>query len=108
MTKLLRLLVLLPLLAHAQSEIILDNVSPAFTTTGTWPTSTAVSGFVGTNYQFHEANGAPPGALVVDNTDAGFSVTGTWPTSTAISGYLGSNYCQRRFKFDPLLPESSV
>lgn len=78
--------------AYAQTEIILDNGSAAFTTTGTWPTSTVVAGFVGSNYQFHAANGAPPSAIVVDNTDPGFSVTGTWPASTAISGYLGSNY----------------
>ena len=52
----------------------------------------AVAGFLGSNYQTHEANGAPPGAIVVDNTDAGFSVTGTWPATTSVSGYLGSNY----------------
>lgn len=78
--------------AHAQSEIILDNESAAFAATGTWPTSTAVSGYIGTNYQTHEANGAPPEAIVVDNTDPGFSVTGTWTASTVVSGYLGTNY----------------
>ena len=78
--------------AHAQSEIILDNTAPAFATTGAWPASTAVAGYVGANYQTHEANGAPPGAVVVDNTDPGFSTTGTWTASTAIPGYLGTNY----------------
>lgn len=64
--------------ASAQTqEIILDNVSPVFATTGTWPASTAVTGFIGTNYQ-SKVQSAPPGAVVVDNTDAGFSVTGTW------------------------------
>ena len=79
-------------LAHAQGEIILDNGSPAFSTTGNWPTSTSVLGFIGPNYQSHEPNGAPPAAIVVDNGGAGFSVTGTWATSTAVSGFLGANY----------------
>jgi RHS repeat-associated protein len=79
-------------LAHAQGEIILDNGSAAFTTTGTWPTSTSVPGFIGPNYQSHEPNGAPPSAIVVDNAHPGFSVTGTWPTSTAVSGFLGGHY----------------
>jgi RHS repeat-associated protein len=74
------------------SEVVVDNTSPGFSATGNWPTSTAVAGYLGTNYQTHEANGTPPGALVVDNTDAGFSVTGTWTASTAISGYYGANY----------------
>ncbi|MFY9314815.1 MAG: hypothetical protein WAO95_04560 [Burkholderiales bacterium] len=95
MTKLISLAAALLLAATgalAQTEIILDNVAPAFTTTGTWPTSTAVTGYVGSNYQTHEANGAPPSGVVVDNTDPGFSATGTWTASTAISGYLGANY----------------
>jgi RHS repeat-associated protein len=78
--------------ALGQTEIILDNGSAAFATAGTWPASTAIAGFIGSNYQTHEANGAPPGAIAVDNTDPGFSVTGTWISSTAVSGYLGSNY----------------
>ena len=78
--------------AAAQSEIILDNGTAAFSATGTWPSSSAVAGFVGPNYQSHEANGAPPGAIVVDNNSGGFSVTGTWPNSTSVSGYVGSNY----------------
>jgi RHS repeat-associated protein len=76
---------------HAQ-EIILDNGSAAFSVTGTWPASTSVSGYVGSNYQTHEPNGAPPGAILVDNGGAGFSVTGNWPSSTSVSGYLGSSY----------------
>jgi len=80
---------------QAQTELILDNVAPAFATTGTWPSSTAVPGYVGPNYQTHEANGTPPGAVVVDNTDPGFSVTGTWPASTSVSGYLGTNCAVR-------------
>jgi hypothetical protein len=78
--------------AHAQSEIILDNTSAAFSTIGTWPTSTSTPGYYGTNYATHAANGIPPAAIAVDNTDPGFSVTGTWPTSTSVSGYLGANY----------------
>jgi len=79
-------------LAHGQSEIVLDNTSASFAATGTWPASTSVSGYLGTNYQSHEANGAPPGAIAVDNADPGFSVTGAWPNSTSVSGYVGSNY----------------
>jgi len=74
------------------AEIVIDNGSAGFATTGIWPTSTAVAGFLGANYQSHAANGAPPSALAVDNTDPGFSATGTWPNSTAVSGYLGANY----------------
>ncbi|MGH7603983.1 MAG: RHS repeat-associated core domain-containing protein [Gemmatimonadaceae bacterium] len=93
MRKLLGILaVLASLPAFGQTEIILDNGSAAFSATGTWPTSTSVAGYYGTNYQTHEANGAPPGAIVVDNTDPGFSATGTWTPSTAVSGYVGTNY----------------
>jgi YD repeat-containing protein len=78
--------------ASGGSEAILDNSSAAFSTTGTWPVSTAVAGYIGANYQSHEANGAPPSSLVVDNSDAGFSTTGTWTASTSVSGYVGANY----------------
>ena len=78
--------------ANAQSDIILDNTSAAFSTVGTWTTSTSTAGYYGTNYQTHAANGIPPAAIAVDNSDAGFSVTGAWPTSTSIPGYLGANY----------------
>ena len=78
--------------AHAQTPVVIDNGAAQFATVGTWPTSTTVPGFEGANYQTHEAQGSPPGAIVVDNTDAGFSVTGTWPTSTAVAGFLGANY----------------
>jgi hypothetical protein len=84
-------LALLSGVIHAQ-EVILDNGSAAFSTTGTWPASTSVSGYVGANYQAHEPNGGPPGAILVDNGGAGFLVTGNWPSSTSVSGYLGSSY----------------
>ena len=71
--------------ANAQSDIILDNGSAAFSTIGTWPSSTSTAGYYGTNYQTHAANGTPPAAIAVDNSDPGFSVTGTWPTSTSVS-----------------------
>jgi RHS repeat-associated protein len=74
------------------SEVILDNTDAGFTTLGAWPTSTAVAGYLGANYQSHEGGGPPPGAIVIDNTDAGFTTLGTWPTSTAIAGYQGANY----------------
>jgi RHS repeat-associated protein len=92
MRKLLAVALLASVQAYAQTEIVLDNGSAAFSTTGTWPASTSVSGYVGANYQVHLANGAPPAAIMVDNTDPGFSVTGTWTASTAVSGYVGSNY----------------
>ncbi len=92
----LALCALLPALGvtgvHAASPVVIDNGSAQFSTIGTWPTSTTVPGYEGANYQTHEAQGSPPGAIVMDNTDAGFSVTGTWPLSTAVSGYLGTNY----------------
>ena len=94
----LRTLMLLPMfllglsLSAQAADLILDNSGTQFSTFGTWPTSTAVAGYQGINYQVHAANGPVPGALVVDNTDAGFSATGTWPVSTAVAGYLGSNY----------------
>jgi RHS repeat-associated protein len=74
------------------AEVVIDNTDAGFSTLGTWPPSTVVSGYLGANYQFHEANGPPPGAIVVDNADAGFSTLGTWPPSTAVSGYVGANY----------------
>ena len=78
--------------AAQAADLIIDNGTAQFSTVGTWPTSTAVAGYEGTNYQTHEANGPIPGALTVDNRDAGFSVTGEWPDSTAIAGYYGTNY----------------
>lgn len=103
MSRLLKtvLVLLFATAAQAQTEIVLDNVSPHFATTGTWPTSTAVSGYVGANYQSHAPNGAPPGAIVVDNTDAGFSVTGTWPASTSVAGYVGTNYAVHAANGEP-------
>jgi RHS repeat-associated protein len=85
----------------AQSDVVLDNTAPHFTTTGAWPTSTSVGGYIGSNYQTHEPNGIPPAAVAVDNSDAGFSVTGTWPASTSVSGYLGSNYSLREANGPP-------
>jgi len=76
----------------AGTEVIVDNGDPGFSAQGTWPVSTAVSGYLGANYQTHEAGGAPPGSIVIDNTDGGFTTLGIWPVSTAVSGYLGTNY----------------
>jgi RHS repeat-associated protein len=78
--------------AAGGSEVVVDNGGAGFAVTGTWPASTAVAGYLGANYQSHEANGVPPGAIAVDNSDPGFSVTGTWTASTSVAGYLGSNY----------------
>jgi len=74
------------------TEIIRDNTDAATHYSGDWPSSTAVTGYVGANYQTHAPNGTPPGAITVDNTGSGFSVTGTWPTSTAVAGFEGANY----------------
>ena len=76
--------------AAAPVEAILDNGAAQFSTTGTWPTSTAVGGFFGANYQVHAANGEEPTAIVVDNTSG--TTVGTWPTSTSVSGFFGTNY----------------
>ncbi len=76
--------------AHAQSEIILDNTAPAFATTGAWPASTVVAGYLGTNYQHHFANGEPPTAIVADNSSG--TPGDTWPVSTSVAGYYGTNY----------------
>ena len=103
----LALCALLPALgvtaAHAASPIVIDNGATQFSTIGTWPISTTVPGYEGANYQTHEAQGSPPGAIVVDDTDAGFSVTGTWPLSTAVSGYLAPTLrCTRPTARNPL------
>ena len=37
------------------SAVIIDNGSPGTSTTGTWPASTAVTGFEGSNYQTRQA-----------------------------------------------------
>lgn len=75
-----------------EPEVIVDNTDAGFSVSGTWPVSTSVAGYLGANYQHHEAGGVPPGAIVVDNTDSGFSTTGTWTASNAVAGYLGTNY----------------
>lgn len=77
--------------SHA-ADLIIDNGSAQFSTLGDWPLSTAVAGYLGSNYQTHAAHGPVPGALTTDNSDPGFSVTGDWPRSTAVAGYLGANY----------------
>jgi RHS repeat-associated protein len=78
--------------AQAASPTVIDNTDAGFSVIGTWPASTSVMGYQGSNYQNHEPNGSPPGAIVVDNADPGFTVTGTWSTSTLLGGYLGTNY----------------
>ncbi len=70
--------------------MVVDNTDAGFSVTGTWATSTSVSGYLGINYQHHYANGEPPSAVVSDNPSG--SATGTWPTSTSVGGYLGTNY----------------
>ncbi len=81
-------------------EQIIDNQDTGFSVTGTWTESTVVSGFHGSNYQHHFANGPSPEGIVIDNTDPSFSVTGKWLTSTAVSGYEGNNY-QHHFSNGP-------
>jgi hypothetical protein len=41
--------------ASGGAEVVVDNGSAGFTVTGTWPASTSVSGYLGTNYQVHAA-----------------------------------------------------
>ena len=75
------------------AEIILDNVNNA-TFSDNWPVSTSVTGYEGTNYQYHigGATEAPIVGNLVDNTDSGFSTTDTWASSSSVSGYLKNNY----------------
>ena len=68
----------------------MDNSDPGFSVTGTWPLSTSIPGYYGSNYQVHAANGVPPTAISADNTDG--AAVGTWPTSTSVGGYYGANY----------------
>ena len=67
--------------------LFVDNTDSGFSTTGTWPVSTAVAGYLGANYRVHAANGEPPSALVADNVTG--TAVGTWPVSTSVSGYMG-------------------
>ncbi|MBD8528170.1 hypothetical protein IFO71_20670 [Pseudoxanthomonas sp. CAU 1598] len=69
-----------------------DNVAPLFSAVGAWKASTAVSGYLGSNYLAHVANGESPDSIVIDNSASGFSTTGQWTASTAVSGYIGANY----------------
>jgi hypothetical protein len=74
------------------AEIIVDNRDPTTVAVGQWTGSTEVSGFHGADYQFHVANGLPPGARVFDNGGPGFEAVGQWTPSTEVAGYFGSNY----------------
>ena len=69
-------------------DLILDNGQPGVTTVGTWSTSTAGSGYEGTNYLTHQLTGT-----VVDNPAATF--TGAWTTTSVGTGYQGTNYRTR-------------
>lgn len=62
--------------------VVIDNTDAGLSTTGTWPASSSVAEYEGTNYQSHPANGEEPTAIVVDNT-AG-SAVGTCATSTSV------------------------
>ncbi len=74
------------------TDSIYDNLSSQVTYTGTWPTSTVIRGYEGSNYQYHAAQSLSSTAHIIDNGSSGFSITGTWKNSTSISGYHGSNY----------------
>ena len=76
----------------APIDKVIDNTASGVQFEGDWPSSTAVAGFEGTDYQVHVANGAPPGGIVIDNGGPGFTTTGDWPTSTAVAGFEGTNY----------------
>lgn len=73
-------------------EMIVDNRDANTVAIGEWTGSTEVSGFHGEDYQYHVANGAPPGARVFDNGGAGFATVGQWTASTEVGGYFGNNY----------------
>ncbi|MGH8400118.1 MAG: hypothetical protein ACRESU_03360, partial [Gammaproteobacteria bacterium] len=62
------------------------------TITGTWPASTSVGGYLGSNYLYHAPAGDTPLTVIVDDGGAGFSTVGDWSSSTAVSGYQGADY----------------
>ena len=43
---------------QAATPVVIDNTDAGFSVTGTWPASTSVTGYQGSNYQTHEANGS--------------------------------------------------
>jgi len=42
-------------LTQASIPIVIDSTDACFSVTGTWPASTTVTGYQGSNYQNHEA-----------------------------------------------------
>jgi hypothetical protein len=85
------------------TEIILDNLDTSVTVFGEWTLSTSVSGFNGTNYQYHSPNGPSPGAITLDNGDPEvFTTLGDWTNSRAVRGYLGDNYQYHAANGEPL------
>ena len=73
-------------------DLVVDNGDAGTSASGTWGSSTSVTGFAGVDYQYHLPNGAPTGGVIVDNESAGFSTTGSWPHSTSVAGYEGTDY----------------
>lgn len=99
------------------TEIELDNTDAEVTTRGYWPVSSEVSGFHGSNYQYHEPNGQSPDAIildngypgvgfVIDNGDSGFSTIGNWGSSSAVGGYEGVDY--RHHAADGVSPAAQI
>lgn len=85
------------------TEIVLDNLDTEATMHGEWPLSTVVSGYNGSNYQYHSPNGPSPDALTLDNEDPDvFMTLGDWTNSTAVRGYLGNNYQYHAANGEPL------
>ena len=79
-------------------DLILDNGQTGVTTTGTWTTETAGSGYEGPSYLQHA-----PSSVIVDNADAGFSVMGAWTTTSAGTGMVGGTYRTRNSASPSLL-----
>jgi len=73
-------------------DIIIDNNADTVEYLGEWPESVSVEGYYGSDYQYHIADGNPPGGIVIDNTDSDFSTLGAWTESTAVSGYYETDY----------------
>ncbi|MCG7983798.1 MAG: Ig-like domain-containing protein [Candidatus Thiodiazotropha lotti] len=85
------------------TEIVLDNSDANVIVRGDWPLSTSVSGYLGANYQYHEANGPSPEAITLDNSNLTvFSTLGNWTNSTAVNGYVGDNYQYHAANGDPV------
>ncbi|HZF35837.1 MAG TPA: RHS repeat-associated core domain-containing protein [Candidatus Angelobacter sp.] len=80
----------------------LDDSDSGATFTGSWTTTTAGSGYIGSSYHKFDpsSGGAPAGGTVIDNTSPQFSTLGAWATATSPTGFEGSDYRVRNAGVD--------